>query len=166
MKARGFSLVEMVLVIAAVSILTAIGTMNFNAYAKRYKTEAQTRLLYSELLRARVNAVHQGRPIRIKLYRARFEVYSSERDNADGVSPLQTHTLDYPITSTASEGNATQGYPLQFEPNGLAKVLGSICLEQSAGSGAVDSIKIAFTRVSIGKKDRGEECNADNITIK
>ena len=165
MQARGFSLIEMIVVMAIVSVLLAIGTLRFNDYLKQYRTEAQTRLLYSELLRARVNAIYQRKAIRVKLYPGRFEVYSSQQDDTRGAKPLQTHALRYPVTCSATM-DPVQGYRIDFEANGQTFDECSICLDPSAGSGAVDSLKVARTRMSIGKKDKGDECMPDNITVK
>ena len=58
MHERGFSLVEMVMVVGIVSLLLAFGTLRFDEYAKRHRTESQTRMLYLQLQKARSNAVH------------------------------------------------------------------------------------------------------------
>lgn len=166
MQSRGFTLLEMVLVLAVVSILLAIATLNFRDYARRYRTEAQTRLLYGELLKARVSAICQRRTVRVKLYPDRFEVYSSQLDNESGVQPALARRFEYPVTCTAKRGSDAKGYPLDFQMQGTTFDNCSICLEPNAGSGAVDSIKVSTTRLSIGKKDRGEACQDDNITTK
>ena len=166
MRSRGFSMVEMILVMTVISILLAIATLSFKEYARRYKTEAQTRLLFAELLKARVNAICQRRTTRVKLFPSRYEVYSSQQDGA-GVKPLQTHILSYPITCNAKSGDPVQGYPIDFQQQGMAINECSICLDPSAGSGAVDSIKVSATRVSIGKKkDQADACDNDNISFK
>lgn len=161
----GHSLVEMVVVIAILSILLTIATLRYQDYARRYRTEAQTRLIFSELLKARVNAICQRRTTRVKLYPARFEVYSSQQDDSSGVKPLETCQLSYPIICSKTWDPAL-GLVIDFGADGLSDQMLSVCLDQSAGSGAVDSIKVHTTRVTIGKKDKGNECNSDNITIR
>lgn len=163
--AQGHSLVEMVTVIAIVSILLTIATLGFKDYTRRYRTEAQTRLIFAELLKARVNAVCQRRATRVKLYPQRFEIYSSQQDDSSGVKPLQTHPLSYPVVSNAP-GNPALGHRIDFGSDGLANQKLTICLEQNEGSGSVDSIKVSQTRTSIGKKDKGDDCISDNITVR
>ena len=162
MQARGTSIIEMVIAMAIAAILLSIATLSFQDYLRRYQTEAQTRLLFSELLKARVNAICQRRTTRLKIYPTRFEVYSSQCDDAEGVEPLQTHLLRYPITWTGKDSEPAK--VIEFQMQGLTFTGCSICLEPSAGSGAVDSIKISTTRVSIGKKDKGNDCDSSNIT--
>jgi prepilin-type N-terminal cleavage/methylation domain-containing protein len=155
MNSRGYSLVEMVVVIGIVSILLAIGTLRFNEYMKRYRIEAQTRLIYSELLRARANALYQRRETRMKLYTNRFEVYSSK---ADSGAPIASQVLGYPIVWGGGDN-------VDFDERGMAVNNQSICLDYGDGSGAVNSVVIFKTRVSIGKKDKQDDsCEGKNIT--
>ena len=157
MNERGTSLIEIVLVIAVAAILLGIATLNFKEFLDRSRTEAQTRFLYGQLLKARVDAVCQRRTIAVKVYPGRFEVYSSQI--ADGVEPLQTHLLNFPIT-------CNDWSPIEFEQSGLTFDEISLCLESTAGSGAVDSVVVGSTRISIGKKDKGDDCTTGNITKK
>jgi len=166
MQSRGLSLVEMIVVTSIVSILLAIATLGFNELSRRYRSEAQTRLLFSEILKARNNAICQRRATRVKLYPGRFEVYSSQADDSRGAGPLQTQDLSFPITCSDDSWNRAKGYSIDFGRDGIALQKISVCLEEGQGTGSVDSIKISATRVSIGKKDRGNDCKGDNITIR
>ena len=162
MHARGYSLVEMVVVIAVVSILLTIGTLRFNEYAKHYRAEAQTRMIYSELLQTRANALYERRSSILKLYANHFEVYSSAQDNTDGVAPVRSQALAYPV-SCNGRGDGVKGYPLDFNIIGMAGNVCSICVD-GYGSGAVDSMVVSDTKISIGIKDAGAACGASNIT--
>lgn len=156
MQSRGYSLIEMLLVIGIVSILLAIGTLRFNEYMRRYKIETQTRTIYYKVLEARAAALYERRSTRLKLYARRLELYSSARDNTDGVKPVLTQALDFPITCNG-HGDGVNGYRLDFDAKGLAGNSCSISLEAGEVSGAVDSVIISRTRVRIGKKDQGDE---------
>jgi prepilin-type N-terminal cleavage/methylation domain-containing protein len=165
MKARGYSLVEMMVVIGITSVLLAIGTLQFNAYLKRYRTEAQTRLIHAELLKTRLNALYQRRTARLKLYPGRFEVYSSGLDDSAGVAPVRTRTLEFPVTSSA-DGSDGSGYRIDFDAKGLAGNRCSICIQQADDAVAVDSVVVSASMVRVGKKDKGDECKAENITVR
>jgi Tfp pilus assembly protein FimT len=151
MRSRGFSLIEMLMIIGIVSILYAIGTLSFNAYQKRYRAEAQTRFLFSEIQKARVDAICQRRGTRVKVYRDHFEIYSSQQDNTSGIQPMQSYPLRFPVAWEASSAD-DERYIIDFEPQGTTETSnGSIYLKDSAGSG-VDCITIFFTKISITKK--------------
>ena len=163
MRARGYSLVEIVVVIGVLSILIVIATPMFSDMVKRARTEDQTRTIYTELQRAQANALYQRRTTRVKLYRDHFETYSSQQDNLKGVAPIQTRALYYPVICNGA-GDAVTGYPLDFDQKGLASRC-SICLDGGAGLGSVDSVVISATRISIGKKEKvGDACTAENIS--
>ncbi|HJV66697.1 MAG TPA: prepilin-type N-terminal cleavage/methylation domain-containing protein [Geomonas sp.] len=165
MQSRGYSLVEMVVCIGIISILLAIATVSFNRYLQRYQREAQTRMIFEELLATRANAVYQRRATRVKLYSNRFEVYSSSRDDTDGVAPMRTRSLRFPIISNNGGGDGVKGYPVTFDTFGITNNNCAICLDEAEGSGGVDSVVIYFTRISIGKKEKGDDCKAANVTI-
>jgi prepilin-type N-terminal cleavage/methylation domain-containing protein len=158
MRGHGYSLVEMMAVICIISILLAIVTLNFNAYAKRQAGETQTRTLYITLLNTQAKSVYQRRGTRIKLYARSFEVYSSL---ADGAAPLASQTLSYPITWNNKDSNN-----IDFDNKGIPKILRSICVDSSDDTGPVDSVVISTTRISVGKRDAGGICDADHITKK
>jgi prepilin-type N-terminal cleavage/methylation domain-containing protein len=160
MQQRGYSLVEMVVIIGIISIVLAIATPNFNDYLKRFRTEAQARMLYSELLTARANALYQRRETRVKLYANKFEIYSSACDSGSGVAPISTQILRYPIVWNQS------GNSIDFDERGMGLNTGCICIDAGEGTGGVDSVVISDLRVRIGKKDKGDDCKATNITVR
>ncbi|MBJ6749614.1 pilus assembly FimT family protein [Geomonas anaerohicana] len=164
MGSRGFSLIEMILAIGLAAILTAIGSFYFQKYQKSYRIDAQTRLLFTELLKARTLAIYQRRGTRVKIYADRFEVYSSLQDGG-AVHPVQRHLLQYPVTATANLDLAAGGN-IDFDETGITYGWSSICLESVPGYGAVDSVVVAATRVSIGKKGTGDDCKTENIKLK
>lgn len=159
MKSRGYSLVEMVVVIGIVSVLLGIGTLRFNEYMVRYRVDAQTKLIHSELLQARADAVFQRRGTRVKLYTDHFETYSSLADGDSGVAPVRNQALDFPIVWN-------NGGDVKFDVRGMASGWGTVCVDAGDGSSATDSIVISSTMVNLGRKDKGAVCNADDITIK
>ena len=165
MQPRGYSLVQVITVIGIISILFALATPEFTRYLKRSRTEAQIRMLCAELLRARANALYQGRATRVKLFRDRFEIYSSAQDGNTDARPVQTQALGYPVTCNG-HGDWVKGYPLDFDVKGMASNWCSICLGEGGAPGAVDSVVISVNRVSLGKRDKGDDCNKANITIR
>lgn len=165
MKARGYSLVEMMVVIGITSVLLAIGTLQFNVYLIRYRTEAQTRMIHAELLKTRLNAVYQRRTARLKLYPGRFEVYSSGRDDSVGVAPVRTLALEFPVTSNA-DGNDLSGYCIDYDAKGLTTDWCSICVQRSDAAVTVDCVVVSAGMVRMGKKDKGDECKTENITLR
>lgn len=153
-KTAGYSLVEMAVIIGIVSILLSIATANFNNYYKRYQSEAQTRMLYADFLSARANALYHRRGTRVKLYRTRFEVYSSLTDG--GPAPVTARLLQYPL-------DVSSGTTVDFDQRGIALDMLTICIDDGYQTGAVDSITVHVMRTRIGKRVNGQACNGENI---
>ena len=164
MKERGHTLAETTVVLGIISILLALAIPRFADYLKRSRSESQTRTIYAELLRSRARAVYQRRETRMKFFAGRFEIYSSAAEGS-GVAPIARQALYYPI-----DMNGT-GVNVDFDTRGMALNLRSICIAGQEETGAVDSVVIGHTRVSIGKKnlqkkDHNWDCEAANITIR
>lgn len=161
MPSRGYSLVEMITIVACLAALIALGTLMFQRYDRSFRTEAQTRLILTELMKARMNAITQHRVTRVKLYRDRFEVYSS---GSDGGNPVMTQTLNFPLMSNL--GGFANGAKVDFQETGFTRDLGSVCVDADGVQPALDSIIISTTNMRSGVKDKGNDCESGNITIK
>lgn len=162
MKARGgYSLIEVVVVIGILSTLAVIGTVNFRKYLERYRVEAQTRMLYQELLKARSDALYRRREIRLRIYPERFELYSS---NDVGVAPLRTLPLSFTLRCKGEEEGGG-GVTVVFDSRGVAEKGCSICLDRESDS-PVDSVVVYKTRVRIGKNEDPSVCDSDYIKTK
>jgi Tfp pilus assembly protein FimT len=159
MRGEGFSLVEMMVIVCIISTLLGIATLRFDLYAKRNGSESQTRTLYVTILKAQADAMYQRRGTRITLYPKSFEIYSSL---ADGAAPRSSQTLSYPITWN----NKRSGSNIDFDHKGIPTTLRSVCVDLSDETGAVDSVMIGRTRVSIGKRTPGGGCDDDSISKK
>lgn len=59
MGSRGFTLIEVVVVVLLVAFLVTIATLDFNSWIKKYQTESQTREMYADLEQLRLNAIQR-----------------------------------------------------------------------------------------------------------
>lgn len=65
---RGITLVEMVVVIAIMTILIALATIAFNDYQVKYAVENEIKTLYSDIMGARMHAMNENRPYSVNFY--------------------------------------------------------------------------------------------------
>ena len=155
MNMRGFSLIELLIVIALIGILVSAATFGFTQYSRKSKMESQTRLLYGDLMEYRAKALYEKKNWTFKFSAASYGIYSSA---ATTVSPVSTVIFKYSVDNTANL-NTT---PITFDTQGMTDVSGTVCVA-GANDANVDSVVISRTRVQIGKRKEGLTCLGENI---
>lgn len=145
-KAQGFTLMELVIVIAIMAILAAIAAPNYTSFMAQRRLNGAARQIMSDLMHARMQAVNQNNEFKITFVNS-HEYQILDDDNGNGSSDsgesvrtksVQTDYSDVTLSSTAN--------PV-FNPRGTANGA-TITLSNSAGSKIVS---LAITgRVIIG----------------
>jgi prepilin-type N-terminal cleavage/methylation domain-containing protein len=160
MRKDGFSLVELITVMAIAGTLMAIATLQFSSYSRKAGIESQTRTIYAELMNARQQSMFRKSPYRVTLEANRVRIYSSSDVS---VAPVVQMFLKYPIIWNGFGDDRidfdTRGYLQDVDSNG------SICVEQDDNPGAYDSIVISWTRIRLGKRQAGGECKSGPIDL-
>ena len=64
-KKRGFTLVELMIVIAVIAIISAIAAPNFTTYMAQRRLNGAARMVMSDLIAARQKAVTQNNQFRV-----------------------------------------------------------------------------------------------------
>lgn len=157
MNPRGFTLIEVLLVITVIGILAAISMFQLTEFFKKSGIESQTRQMYSNMMEQRSKALFEKKTRRVKVTASTFSLYSSEVLTA---IPIASTNLKYPIESD----NYTD---ILFDASGMIGNVSnqSICIVET-NSSSVDSIVVSETRIRLGKKKEGTSCDADNINAK
>ena len=159
MSVRGFSLVELVLIIAVMGILLAIATQNWNAMQTKGAIESEIKMIQADLMELRLQALYQKRPRSAVINGLDFKVYSS---TVTGVAPLQVKQLKF---ATVWDSGDTVSFDAQGLLDGVDHRY--LCVVPSSNlsviNGAyVDSIDISQSRITLAKRTKGG-CDSASI---
>jgi prepilin-type N-terminal cleavage/methylation domain-containing protein len=83
MSSRGFSLLELLIVIAMIGIVSSIATLDFKQMMNKGRMETQTKEIYSELVKLRIDSMQKKQRSAAFLgpNQIIFRRYSSDREN-------------------------------------------------------------------------------------
>jgi len=163
MGQRGFTLVELVLVVAIIGTLLSIGTMQFNAMQKKSAIEQQVRKIYSKLMEARVDALYTKTPRTAVFSGSKLSIYPTGDGSGSPVSELP---LSYPTVMGGGFDRVT------FNAGGMMLTSDgdrAICVEPggvAANNGNSDSVVVSAVKIYMGKRQSGGACVPDKIDQK
>lgn len=168
---RGFSLLELIIVMVIAGILLALATLNFSSMQRKYNIESQMRTLQADILEIRQRAM-----VTRMVHRLQFDAnpavsyvfrrYSTDNDVAGTVVVGSQKAVRYPITlSVWASPTATA---IDFSEQGLMRdPIGKSFCVYSTDNPSVDAVVLLPSRVSVGRiNDQGVACGRPNIAIR
>jgi prepilin-type N-terminal cleavage/methylation domain-containing protein len=175
MGRRGFSLVELLVVITIVGTLVALTTLNFSKMSKQKKDEAEVRQLHAVLVDTQLASLRTYRRHTVTISANGYVIrrFASPADTT-GTVQVNTTTVrtlatsadsvpasSVPVTVTFSE----KSYPSVDKGGGTVAIPFAICTDAGA-SAPVDSIIISEAKINLAKKNSGANCAVTNCSIR
>lgn len=161
-KNKGFSLVELMIVIAIIGIGLGAATLNFSQWIKKTNIEKQTRELFGDLNEARLKSIYMKKRHSIVVYTNSyvFKEYSSENENRFAGKTIYTKNTAYQMT-TKTGASVADGPVVEFDIRGFTVVPSNNTFRiNPVNSGAAfDCVIISDSRTNLGQMGSGNVCN-------
>lgn len=165
MDSRGFTIIEMLIVISVLSILLSIGVLNFSTYTKKAQIEKQVSEVHSIIMTARLSAIQRKQRSALLLgpNQIIYKNYSSPYENIfTGGSVVSTSNYVCEMkkktgAGTLSDLNTTSDY-VDFDTRGFTHNNITLVIFPVSYSGGRNCVIVQDVRTNIGRMENVSTC--------
>jgi len=154
----GFTLLEILIVIAIVGIVMAIAVGNFRGMMEKYRVEGETKQMFADLMDARGRAMQRNRVFHVQItdngYKT-FEDINPAPDGDDNLTGSDKQVAGVTVIPTITRTAGLSSF--RFNRNGIASATGTIRFS-STSQPDYDCITVRETRIKMGKWN-GASCD-------
>lgn len=174
-KSSGFSLIEMLVIIAIVGILAGMGVASYAGMTRKYNIDNQIRRIHADLSKVRVMALTKGRTHFVTLTANGYTAYDDNNPVPDGDGALTVGSDPVVLRNNEALNLSTVtnnqfrpiawsgGTDMEFNSRGLCTAK-TICIYSNV-TPRYDCVNVSATRIVLGKLVAQGDCNAANCRI-
>jgi prepilin-type N-terminal cleavage/methylation domain-containing protein len=174
---NGYSLIEILVVIAIAGILAGLAVAGLIGLTKKYNVDNQVRGIFADMMNVRIMAMNKNRTHYVTLAASCYTAYDDNSPAPDGDGTLTVGSDTVALTSNGAlnlNTTKSQGFlpitwsgadTLSFNSRGICTTPTTICL-YSTVQPLYDCIKISSTRILLGKLITQGVCSANNCQAK
>lgn len=165
MNSRGFTLIEVLIVIALMGIIFAIAIPNYKDMHTKARIETQTKELHSAIINARIAAMQNKQPRALFLGPNQYiyKVYTSLNDTIPTAwKNVATVNFQYQIMKKTS-GTTLAAFDItsdkiQFDERGFTNNNMTLVVTPVRNDGGLGCIVVHTARTNIGRMDNASTC--------
>jgi len=155
MDSRGFTLLELLVVLLIMMVLISIAGLSYKQWMDRYRAESQVKMMHADIMQARLKAMEKNRQHFVVLNGSSYQIVE-DTDDSGGTAPvsppdvvLLSKILAYPPVSNVTMIMDTRGI-ISTPTSSLTTPL-SVQFTTGTASPEYDCFLLYATRISIGK---------------
>jgi prepilin-type N-terminal cleavage/methylation domain-containing protein len=165
MNRRGFTLIEVLIIIAIMGIIMAIAIPNYNDMHTKARIEKQTRELHSAIINGRITAMQNKQPRAMFLGPNQyiFKIYTSSNDAIPTAwKNVQTVNFQYQLMKKTSGATLSAlditSDKIQFDERGFTDNDMTLVVTPVRNDGGLGCIVVHTARTNIGRMDNASTC--------
>lgn len=152
MKKAGFSLIELIIVMALIGIILSISSINFNSWQRKYQIEAQTKEMLADISGLRMRAIETKNKFRIVLNPTSYVFVPYSTETAVSSQSVLSKTVKYPIKQLKTGGLSDFSNTLiEIDERGYTTGWLTVAVGAGVADPAYNCLALSWARVNMGK---------------